>query len=142
MAALIACLIHDVGHPGVNTPFLIAIGHLKAIRYNDKSVLENHHLAIGFKILLDPQNDIFESLSEAQTWSIRQQIIKMVLATDISKHNELIMNFKSKAKTNSFKDDKQLMMNMLLYAADHSSPCKPTLIYFKWVADMMEEFYQ
>jgi hypothetical protein len=65
MAGLIACLLHDVGHPGVTNGFLISIKHLKAIRYNDRSILENHHLAIGFKILLDPQNDIFESLSEA-----------------------------------------------------------------------------
>ena len=61
MAVYIASLLHDVGHPGVSNSFLISIKHLKATRYNDISILENHHLAIGFKILLD----IFESLSEA-----------------------------------------------------------------------------
>jgi len=65
LAGLISCLLSNVGHPGVTNSFLINIKHLKALRYNDKSVLENHHLAIGFKILMDPQNDIFESLSEA-----------------------------------------------------------------------------
>ena len=50
---------------GVNNPFLIAMKHTKALRYNDKNVLENHHCAIAFKLLLDPQNDIFELLSEA-----------------------------------------------------------------------------
>ncbi len=54
MAGLIASLLHDVAHPGVTNEFLISIKHLKAIRYNDMSILENHHLAIGFKILLDP----------------------------------------------------------------------------------------
>ena len=39
---------------GVNNPFLIAMKHTKALRYNDKSVLENHHCAIAFKLLLDP----------------------------------------------------------------------------------------
>jgi hypothetical protein len=50
---------------GVNNQFLIAMKHTKALRYNDKNVLENHHCAIAFKLLLDPQNDIFELLSEA-----------------------------------------------------------------------------
>jgi high affinity cGMP-specific 3',5'-cyclic phosphodiesterase 9 len=50
---------------GVNNSFLIAMRHTKALRYNDVSVLENHHCAIAFKLLLDPQNDIFELLSEA-----------------------------------------------------------------------------
>ena len=72
----------------------------------------------------------------------------MVLATDISKHFDNIMVFKGKLRSPKFPDDskemedKQLIMNYLLYAADHAIPCKPTLTYFKWMADMMEEFYQ
>jgi hypothetical protein len=64
--------------------------HTKALRYNDKSVLENHHCAIAFKLLLDPQNDIFELLSEAQYWNVRQIITKMILSSDISNHFSLI----------------------------------------------------
>ena len=60
--------------------------HTKALRYNDKSVLENHHCAISFKLLLDPQNDIFELLSEAQYWNVRQTITKMILSSDLSNH--------------------------------------------------------
>jgi len=54
MAGLLACVLCDIAHPGVNNSFLIAMRHTKAIRYNDKSVLENHHCAIAFKLLLDP----------------------------------------------------------------------------------------
>jgi len=84
MAGLLACLLHDVAHPGVQNNFLIGMKHQKALRYNDISVLENHHCAIAFKLLLDPKNDIFEQLSEAQYWNVRQIIIKMILSTDIS----------------------------------------------------------
>ena len=86
MSAFLACFLCDISHPGVNNAFLIAMKHTKSIRYNDKCVLENHHCAIAFKLLLDPQNDIFELLSEAQYWNVRQIIIKMILSTDISNH--------------------------------------------------------
>lgn len=33
-------------------------------------------------------------------------------------------------------------MNMTLYAADHAAACKPTQLYFKWMAVEMEEYYQ
>jgi len=94
MAGLLACLMCDISHPGVNNAFLIAMKHTKALRYNDKSVLENHHCAIAFKILLDPQNDIFELLSEAQYWNVRQIIIKMITSSDLSNHFDLISKFK------------------------------------------------
>ena len=86
MSAFLACFMCDISHPGVNNAFLIAMKHTKSIRYNDKNVLENHHCAIAFKLLLDPQNDIFELLSEAQYWNVRQIIIKMILSTDITDH--------------------------------------------------------
>ena len=93
MAGLLACMMHDVAHPGVNNNFLIGIKHQKALRYNDISVLENHHCAIAFKLLLDPKNDIFELLSEAQYWNVRQIITKMILSTDITNHFILISKY-------------------------------------------------
>jgi hypothetical protein len=90
MAGFLSCLLCDISHPGVNNGFLISMRHIKAIRYNDISVLEQHHCAIAFKLLLDPQNDIFELLSEAQYWNVRQTIIKMIMSSDISNHFEQI----------------------------------------------------
>jgi high affinity cGMP-specific 3',5'-cyclic phosphodiesterase 9 len=93
MSGFLSCLLCDIAHPGVNNAFLISMKHIKAIRYNDRSVLENHHCAIAFKLLLDPQNDIFELLSEAQYWYVRQTIIKMILSSDLSNHFDLISKF-------------------------------------------------
>lgn len=45
---MIAAALHDYDHPGVNSVFLVNMNDEKAIRHNDVSVLENHHLAASF----------------------------------------------------------------------------------------------
>ena len=51
MSYILAAACHDVDHPGVNNIFLIESSDKLAIRYNDVSVLENHHVATSFDIL-------------------------------------------------------------------------------------------
>ncbi|NWY93662.1 PDE4D phosphodiesterase, partial [Agelaius phoeniceus] len=66
LAALFAAAIHDVDHPGVSNQFLINTNSELALLYNDESVLENHHLAVGFKLLQEQDCDIFQNLSRRQ----------------------------------------------------------------------------
>lgn len=49
-----------------------------ALMYNDSSVLENHHLAVGFKLLQEDNCDIFQNLSKKQRQSLRKMVIDMV----------------------------------------------------------------
>lgn len=46
--------------------------------YNDASVLENHHLAVGFKLLQVENCDIFRNLSAKQRLSLRRMVIDLV----------------------------------------------------------------
>ena len=39
-------------------------------------------------------------------------------------------------------EDKQMILNMCIYASDHCNPCKNSIMYFKWMAAEMEEYYQ
>lgn len=50
-AALFACAVHDVDHPGLSNQFLSTTSNELAILYNDHAVLENHHLATAFKFM-------------------------------------------------------------------------------------------
>ena len=45
---LVAPACHDVNHPGLNNIYLVNTSHTYALRYNDKSVLENHHASQCF----------------------------------------------------------------------------------------------
>lgn len=57
--------------------FLLSDSEL-ALMYNDSSVLENHHLAVGFKLLQEDNCDIFQNLSKKQRQSLRKMVIDMV----------------------------------------------------------------
>lgn len=53
-----------------------------ALMYNDESVLENHHLAVGFKLLQEDNCDIFQNLTKKQRQSLRKMVIDMVMYPD------------------------------------------------------------
>ena len=75
------------------------LGSDLALMYNDNSVLENHHIAVAFKLLQNPACDIFSSLSSKQRTSVRKMMIDMVLATDMSKHMKLLADLKTMVET-------------------------------------------
>ncbi len=49
-----------------------------ALMYNDESVLENHHLAVAFKLLQNTDCDIFANLNKKQRQTLRKMVIDMV----------------------------------------------------------------
>ncbi|XP_045146262.1 cAMP-specific 3',5'-cyclic phosphodiesterase 4A isoform X4 [Echinops telfairi] len=152
LAALFAAAIHDVDHPGVSNQFLINTNSELALMYNDESVLENHHLAVGFKLLQDENCDIFQNLSKRQRQSLRKMVIDMVLATDMSKHMSLLADLKTMVETkkvtssgvlllDNYADRIQVLRNMV-HCADLSNPTKPLELYRQWTDRIMAEFFQ
>uniref|UniRef100_A0A3B4XRD9 Phosphodiesterase n=1 Tax=Seriola lalandi dorsalis TaxID=1841481 RepID=A0A3B4XRD9_SERLL len=152
LAALFAAAIHDVDHPGVSNQFLINTNSELALMYNDESVLENHHLAVGFKLLHEDNCDIFQNLSKRQRQSLRKLVIDMVLATDMSKHMSLLADLKTMVETKKvtssgvllldhYTDRIQVLRNMV-HCADLSNPTKPLAVYRQWTERIMEEFFR
>ncbi|XP_054478959.1 cAMP-specific 3',5'-cyclic phosphodiesterase 4C [Anoplopoma fimbria] len=151
LAALFASAIHDVDHPGVSNQFLINTNSELAMMYNDSSVLENHHLAVGFKLLQEDNCDIFQNLSKKQRQSLRKMVIDMVLATDMSKHMNLLADLKTMVETkkvtslgvlllDNYSDRIQVLQNMV-HCADLSNPTKPLELYRNWTDRIMVEFF-
>uniref|UniRef100_A0A8C1A3S9 Phosphodiesterase n=1 Tax=Cyprinus carpio carpio TaxID=630221 RepID=A0A8C1A3S9_CYPCA len=151
MAALFASAIHDVDHPGVSNQFLINTNSELALMYNDASVLENHHLAVGFKLLQEENCDIFHNLSKKQRQSLRQMTIDMVLATDMSKHMNFLADLKTMVETkkvtslgvlllDNYSDRIQVLQNMV-HCADLSNPTKPLELYREWTDRIMVELF-
>ncbi|XP_075889273.1 3',5'-cyclic-AMP phosphodiesterase 4D isoform X2 [Nelusetta ayraudi] len=151
LAAIFASAIHDVDHPGVSNQFLINTNSELALMYNDSSVLENHHLAVGFKLLQGENCDIFQNLTKKQRQSLRKMVIDIVLATDMSKHMNLLADLKTMVETkkvtssgvlllDNYSDRIQVLQNMV-HCADLSNPTKPLQLYRQWTDRIMEEFF-
>ncbi|KAJ3288895.1 High affinity cAMP-specific 3',5'-cyclic phosphodiesterase 7A [Borealophlyctis nickersoniae] len=148
LAVYIAAIIHDYEHPGVNNNFLVATQDTKAILYNDRSVLENHHLAASFRVLSDSKNNFLSHLPKADFKAIREAIIEMVLATDLSQHFQLLSMFKTKmANPESYdpydvREDRILLWRILVKCADVSNPTKSWSLYERWARLVLEEFWR
>ncbi|XP_078657188.1 3',5'-cyclic-AMP phosphodiesterase 4C-like isoform X40 [Branchiostoma floridae x Branchiostoma belcheri] len=151
LASIFASAIHDVDHPGVNNQFLIVTSSELAILYNDESCLENHHLAVAFKLLQEENCDIFCNLSKKQRSTLRKMVIDMVLATDMSKHMSLLADLKTMVETkkvagsgvlllDNYTDRIQVLQNMV-HCADLGNPTKPLELYRQWLDKLMDEFY-
>ena len=62
--------------------------------YNDITVLENHHAALAFQLTTsDDRVNILKNLDRDSYKLMRQGIIDLVLATDMSKHFVHLNNF-------------------------------------------------
>lgn len=59
-------------------PHFFCAGSELALMYNDESVLENHHLAVAFKLLQNDGCDIFQNINKKQRQTLRKMVIDMV----------------------------------------------------------------
>ena len=81
LSLLVAALVHDVDHPGVNNDFLIRTRDELALLYNDHSVLEHHHASTTFHMLQDDAINIFAALDEDAYVDVRRNVIDAILST-------------------------------------------------------------
>ncbi|XP_076305123.1 high affinity cAMP-specific and IBMX-insensitive 3',5'-cyclic phosphodiesterase 8B-like isoform X2 [Tachypleus tridentatus] len=159
--SLIAAVVHDVNHPGKNSAFLCNTRDELAILYNDLSVLESHHAARAFRLTLSDKNvNILQKLDKDTYQFVRESIIDMVLATEMSKHFEHLSKFVNVLKTvvpNEEMDDKQLescpevlamsspdnvklVKRMLIKCSDISNAARPTKLCIEWATRITEEY--
>ena len=130
MSFILAAACHDVDHPGVNNIFLVESRNELAFRYNDVSVLENHHVATAFKIL-NAENgkyNFLESVEADEFKRIRKLIIGAILATDMSHHFNKLSVFKGKIVSDDFdaklEENKKICSEFIFHLADISNSTK------------------
>lgn len=81
---------------GKNNTYLVTTNSELALNYNDKSVLENYHIAYSYKIISENEFNIFENLTQIEFKQIRKIIINIILCTDLASHFYELGNFKGR----------------------------------------------
>jgi hypothetical protein len=165
---LVSATCHDIGHPGLNNTFLINSSHELALRYNDKSPLENMHAARLFEILAEPSCNVFSLMSRSQFQAVRRVCIDAILHTDNLLHFAMIKDMQLMGEVNSeildaarfaFVEDadnwptveaaecyrrpeaRTLLIKFMLHLADLYSFTKPFKVCRIWAYQGLEEFF-
>eukprot|EP00903_Cladosiphon_okamuranus_P009663 g9194.t1 len=166
LALLMAAIMHDYRHPGVNNGYLVRDLDPLAVVYNDASVLENFHAAEGFKMLLDPAFGILRGWKAEDVKFFRHAFVKCILATDLALSLEYVSKFQSltasmasaelsrsaelggsKLGGNEINNNNSIqvqisVLQMILKVADVAHPCKPWEVHHKWSELVTEEFFK
>jgi hypothetical protein len=155
---LVASAVHDVGHPGFNNLFLVKTMDPMAIRYNDKSCLENMHVAITFELMQkDRLSNWFGMLDNSGPCSgqkyMREGLISMVLATDMATHARYVAELDDIVKERAERpegaavDPKQLqkentfLLDIVVHSSDIANPAKPRANMLAWTKRVNAEFW-
>ncbi|XP_016127931.1 high affinity cAMP-specific and IBMX-insensitive 3',5'-cyclic phosphodiesterase 8B-like [Sinocyclocheilus grahami] len=165
VAALLAATVHDVDHPGRTNSFLCNAGSDLAILYNDTAVLESHHAALAFQLTVrDSKCNIFKNMERTQFRTLRQAIIDMVLATEMTRHFEHVNKFvnsinkpmsaieetssnsegsdcEGQASIRNSPENRLLIKRMLIKCADVANPCRPLELCIEWAGRISEEYF-
>jgi len=144
LALLVAALCHDLGHPGTNNLFQQKICSPLALRYNDVSILENHHAAMTFELLSkNPDANVLANLCQKDFRAARRTICRSILSTDLSVHERDLARLRTR-QTKPFAkesdEDRELVVSAMLHAADLSNPCRGAALAEKWARLLAQEF--
>ncbi|KAM9248772.1 dual specificity calcium/calmodulin-dependent 3',5'-cyclic nucleotide phosphodiesterase 1A [Dugong dugon] len=141
LAMVFAAAIHDYEHTGTTNNFHIQTRSDVAILYNDRSVLENHHVSAAYRLMQEEEINILANLSKDDWRDLRNLVIEMVLSTDMSGHFQQIKTIR-----NSLQQpegiDRAKTMSLILHAADISHPAKCWQLHHRWTMALMEEFFR
>jgi cAMP-specific phosphodiesterase 4 len=148
---LIGAVVHDVGHPGLNNPFLVDSQSEESTRWNGVSVNENGHLYRAFAGM--KEHRVLDDFPPADRAEICKLIRKMVLHTDMEFHGDLVARLASDVQSNTdhstnlvkpLKDWNPIWVPLAfaLHCADISNPARPYALALSWAEDITGEFYK
>eukprot|EP00440_Ansanella_granifera_P001983 gb/GFBE01002146.1/.p1 GENE.gb/GFBE01002146.1/~~gb/GFBE01002146.1/.p1 ORF type:complete len:516 (+),score=106.03 gb/GFBE01002146.1/:1-1548(+) len=165
LLGLIGAMIHDVGHDGVNNVYHVKTQSELALRYNDRSPLENMHCALAFDLMNESEDKnwlklfskSFQGDESQKALDLRQYgrkvMIEMILSTDTTRHDALMTDLKAlvQSKDSSASNgsghlqgtskQKQDVLNVLLHAADVSNATRKLPIALYWSRRVLMEFW-
>eukprot|EP00193_Tetraselmis_chui_P005638 CAMPEP_0177759646 /NCGR_PEP_ID=MMETSP0491_2-20121128/4842_1 /TAXON_ID=63592 /ORGANISM="Tetraselmis chuii, Strain PLY429" /LENGTH=999 /DNA_ID=CAMNT_0019275487 /DNA_START=135 /DNA_END=3134 /DNA_ORIENTATION=- len=156
LAAIVAACAHDFEHPQLTNGFLVETEEPMAIAFNFQAVAENHSLRTSLALMSQTEYNFVEEWEAGQAKEFKRAVIRMVLATDMSRHFELLVQYRTKVvnseavrgKTGreafAAMDVNQRMMTlqMAMKVADLGHCMLPTEQHARWVEALQEEMFR
>eukprot|EP00484_Ammonia_sp_Unknown_P028737 CAMPEP_0197045700 /NCGR_PEP_ID=MMETSP1384-20130603/21506_1 /TAXON_ID=29189 /ORGANISM="Ammonia sp." /LENGTH=865 /DNA_ID=CAMNT_0042477355 /DNA_START=40 /DNA_END=2637 /DNA_ORIENTATION=+ len=148
LTILISAVCHDLEHPGLTNAYQVNSGSDLAIRYNDKSVLENHHAHIGSVLLKKPEMAILNGLSSEERNKVRRGMINIILHTDMSYHQDIVTKLHQlNTKKNKEDENKEnaesvepILCEAVVHMGDLSNPLMNWSSSCQWGLRVIDEF--
>ena len=170
LALLLAAICHDLEHPGTTNSFQVNTCSVLALRYNDASVLESHHAAVGFTTI--QRSRLLAGMEAEELRVLRRTFVASVLATDMANHKQLLARVAAAVATGGGDDDaaestpapsgrrtsltrsvqpgggfarrqpedRQLLVAFLLHCADLGNPLCPWSLSERNAEELQREF--
>eukprot|EP00753_Platysulcus_tardus_P007272 PLAT15018.1.p1 GENE.PLAT15018.1~~PLAT15018.1.p1 ORF type:complete len:791 (+),score=357.06 PLAT15018.1:56-2428(+) len=142
---LLASIIHDFNHPGRNNAFLISSSDKLALLYNDRNILENMHVSNAWQLMHSSGKlNLLADASLPDRQMVREQVVELVLATDMKDHFAIMGDFKTKLAVGfdmESSEQRLMTMKICLKAADIGHPTKPLDYHLRWSNAITEEFF-
>ncbi|GFH09652.1 phosphodiesterase [Haematococcus lacustris] len=147
LAVYLSALIHDFEHKGVNNQYLITTGDELALRYNDHSPMENHHIAAAFQLMLHDETNFFTNTNSKVREVIRRYVIELVLATDMKQAGSLptpppLANMGNKGQGVMDDDLRLLTLQMVMKVSDLGHLAHAKDVHRRWVQLLEEELFR
>jgi hypothetical protein len=126
---------------------MIVTNNPKAVLYNDRSVLENHHLSSSWTVLCKEESNFLCNITRDELRLVREQVVDMVMSTDLTGHFAVLSAFRNKVLVSGTfnidnKDDRSVFWRVVIKSADVSNLTKEWRIYEGWLNRIMEEFFR
>jgi cAMP-specific phosphodiesterase len=144
-ALLLAAISHDVDHHGFNNAY-----HKKAktplgLLYQDRPVMEMHHIATAIRLLEMPEHNVVEGLeTPAEKSHFFDFFIQLILATDIDKHFHFLDEFEAVSKDFDKRNERHrlLLAQIVLNAGNLSNTMRPFDVASDMAHHLADEFFQ
>lgn len=136
---LLSGLGHDLCHPGVNNSFLIGTRNELAVKYNNESVLENHHVSVLIRLVEKSQ-----IMTDMEFEYARKIFLECILSTDMAKHKETEEKFENTMQSYSVKNRQHRVnfMSYILHSADIGNQSVNFPLAVLWSLRLCREFNQ
>ncbi|KAK8890414.1 hypothetical protein M9Y10_035190 [Tritrichomonas musculus] len=142
----VSAICHDANHDGFTNVYNEKAETPLGILFKNQSVMETHHCSVTIGVISKEECNIFHSLNPGEIKTIWNQIIKLILSTDMAKHYAILKSANELLDKGPFDmtnpEHRVTTMQLVLKCADISNVSRPFELANKWCDVLCEEFFR